>query len=216
MACLCGLMRQLTVVTRRTYPCLNNTNLTHQVRWRKPRWVPVAKTKVFNVREPTPINAEEDVELFKEFNSYRTELKTIRTFLVKWQQDIKTEDISEEELQRAEEEEHRRLMEINRQWNAEVAVQREKRQKEEVAAKQLRKRKEQEQEEDEELEMLEQASRYVQLESEQAKTFVTEETLDEEVEKVLNMRKDYNFAIDAEGNKVTYENKDAKKSEQAG
>lgn len=43
---------------------------------------------------------------------------------MKWQQDIKTEDISEEELRRAEDEEHRRLMGINRQWNAEVAVQR--------------------------------------------------------------------------------------------
>lgn len=60
-------------ISRGSIPCMQ------QVRWRKPRWVPKAPSKIFVVREPTPIDPEEYAMMSTLYNHYRTRLKSIRS-----------------------------------------------------------------------------------------------------------------------------------------
>nr|KAG5707598.1 hypothetical protein BaRGS_030980 [Batillaria attramentaria] len=68
------------------------------------------------------------------------------------------------------------------------------------------------------LRRLEQAEQKLQSDMEAAPKFITMDNLDTEIEKLLNMRIDYNFAIDKQGNKFsadsTSKKDDAKDSEQ--
>lgn len=47
-------------------------------RWRKRRWAPIAASKLFVVRERTPIDPEEYDELKVRFAHYRTAVRSIR------------------------------------------------------------------------------------------------------------------------------------------
>ena len=38
---------------------------------------------------------------------------------------------------------------------------------------------------------------------EDSKAFVTQDNLDTEIEKLLNLREDYNFAVDRQGNRIS-------------
>lgn len=56
---------------------LHSPNI-QSVRFRKPRWVPLAKSKEFYVRKPTPIVKEEYDELKIRYRLYRSEVESIR------------------------------------------------------------------------------------------------------------------------------------------
>ena len=43
---------------------------------------------------------------------------------------------------------------------------------------------------------------------EDSKSFITLDNLDTEIEKLLNLRQDYNFAIDKQGNKISSDTTD--------
>ena len=47
------------------------------VRFRKRRWSPRAPSKIYYVRQPTPIDPEEKEELKLRYNNYRHELKSL-------------------------------------------------------------------------------------------------------------------------------------------
>lgn len=72
-------LKNLTLQTQELSP--NYTNL-QILRWRrKPRWLPVAKSKIFRIpkRPETPL--EETLELQRLYNNYRTQMKSIRRHL---------------------------------------------------------------------------------------------------------------------------------------
>jgi small subunit ribosomal protein S26 len=49
------------------------------VRWkRKPRWLPVAKSKLFRIPERPKIDKNEDIELRRLHNRYRTHMHAVR------------------------------------------------------------------------------------------------------------------------------------------
>lgn len=49
------------------------------VRWkRKPRWLPVAKSKLFRIPERPKIDESEDIELKRLHDRYRTEMRSVR------------------------------------------------------------------------------------------------------------------------------------------
>ena len=48
------------------------------VRWKKPRWIPKAPSKIYRVRTPTEVDPVEHAFLIKQQHRYSTELKTIR------------------------------------------------------------------------------------------------------------------------------------------
>ena len=65
--CLCNLLR-----------CTNSAgNNLIFVRFRKPRWVPKAPSKMFNVREPTPVDPVENEKMKEWTNNYQTARKSL-------------------------------------------------------------------------------------------------------------------------------------------
>ena len=51
---------------------------TQIVRWRKRRWAPIPASKIFYVRQPTPIDEEEAIELRNRTCEYTIVKKAIR------------------------------------------------------------------------------------------------------------------------------------------
>ena len=96
-------------------------------RWRKPRWIPQAKSKVFRIPKREEPNFEEAVELRRLHNIYRTQIRAIRRHFK--EEFIRTSDTSAVAMMKAqeEEEEHQRLMEFNTLENERIAVERERR-----------------------------------------------------------------------------------------
>ncbi|XP_067012915.1 small ribosomal subunit protein mS26 [Anabrus simplex] len=171
------------------------------VRWRrKPRWVPVAKSKMFRVPERPKVPEEEMNELQRLNNNYNTQIKSIRAFLKEQvQASYMTVDTSLDK-ERLEAEDFARCMKINDEWNAKIVKIREER-----LAKQAELTKEKViqkiiQEEEKEKQTLEEIERIVREEKEKAKSYITADNIDEAIEKALNTEVDYNFAIDLDGN----------------
>ncbi|XP_017072219.1 probable 28S ribosomal protein S26, mitochondrial [Drosophila eugracilis] len=173
------------------------------VRWRrKPRWLPVAKSKMFRVPERKKQSEEERTELMRLHNQYKTQLRSVRQFL-------REEVIHHEETSTAdhivltveqEEAEFQKCLEANAAWNAAIAKERDQRlakeREEKVAYVQERLEARQVREE----ERREQAQQRVLLEIERSKTYITRENLDAAIETALANPVDHNFAIDLAGN----------------
>ncbi|KAH8260888.1 hypothetical protein KR044_000019 [Drosophila immigrans] len=173
------------------------------VRWRrKPRWLPVAKSKVFRVPERKKQTEEERTELMRLHNQYKTQLRSVRQYL-------RAEVIRHEETSTAdhivltpeqEEAEFQQCIDINAAWNAKIAGERElrlaKERDEKIAYVQERLEAGKLREE----ERRERADEHVRREIEQSKTFVTRANLDEAIETALANPVDHNFAIDLAGN----------------
>ena len=64
------------------YVCdsLVSNSIYHQiVRWRgKPKWLPMAKSKVFRIPVRKHVPKDEELEVLKLFNIYRTNMASIR------------------------------------------------------------------------------------------------------------------------------------------
>ncbi|KAH8309882.1 hypothetical protein KR067_011329 [Drosophila pandora] len=173
------------------------------VRWRrKPRWLPVAKSKMFRVPERKKQSEEERTELMRLHNQYKTQLRSVRQFL-------REEVVRHEETSTAdhivltpeqEEAEFLKCVDINATWNAKIAKERDQRlakeREEKVAYVQERLEARQLREE----ERREQANLRVLREIESSKTFITRENLDAAIETALANPVDHNFAIDLAGN----------------
>ncbi|KAH8337734.1 hypothetical protein KR067_011807 [Drosophila pandora] len=173
------------------------------VRWRrKPRWLPVAKSKMFRVPERKKQSEEERTELMRLHNQYKTQLRSVRQFL-------REEVVRHEETSTAdhivltpeqEEAEFLKCVDINANWNAKIAKERDQRlakeREEKVAYVQERLEARQLREE----ERREQANLRVMREIESSKTFITRENLDAAIGTALANPVDHNFAIDLAGN----------------
>ncbi|XP_017863592.1 PREDICTED: probable 28S ribosomal protein S26, mitochondrial [Drosophila arizonae] len=198
----CQLLNQSTVAAAKTG---SNNFALEFVRWRrKPRWLPVAKSKLFRVPERKKQTEEERTELMRLHNHYKTQLRSVRQYLreeVVRQQETSTADhivLTPEQ----EEAEFQRCVEVNAAWNAKIAKEREvrlaKEREEKVAYVQERLEAGKLREE----ERRERANERVRYEIEQSKTFITRENLDEAIETALANPVDYNFAIDLAGNMI--------------
>ncbi|KAK9509269.1 hypothetical protein O3M35_006619 [Rhynocoris fuscipes] len=181
----------------------NNLNpLYHQtVRWRrKPRWLPTAKSKLFRVPERKKLPYEEEEELKRLFNHYRTEMKSIRSFFKAHINDTSSNVENYAIVLEDEVEEHKRCIEINEKWNAEVKMLREQTLAKEKDAeleeilKIIEENKIKAEKRQQEIEEI------VRKEKERAKSYITAENIDEAIDKALENVVDYNFAIDLEGN----------------
>ncbi|XP_023170641.2 probable 28S ribosomal protein S26, mitochondrial [Drosophila hydei] len=198
----CQLFNQSTVAAAKTG---SNNFALEFVRWRrKPRWLPVAKSKLFRVPERKKQSEEERTELMRLHNHYKTQLRSVRQYLreeVVRQQETSTADhivLTPEQ----EEAEFQRCVEINAAWNAKIAIEREKRlakeREEKVAYVQERLDARRVREE----ERRERADERVRFEIEQSKSFITRENLDAAIETALANPVDHNFAIDLAGNMI--------------
>ncbi|KAL7732947.1 hypothetical protein ACLKA6_002761 [Drosophila palustris] len=173
------------------------------VRWRrKPRWLPVAKSKVFRVPERKKQTDEERTELMRLHNQYKTQLRSVRQYLreeVIHNQETSTADhivLTPEQ----EEAEFQHCMDVNAAWNAKIASERDarlaKEREEKVAYVQERLDAGKLRDE----ERRERVNERIRQEIEASKTFVTRDNLDEAIETALANPVDHNFAIDGAGN----------------
>lgn len=200
------MIRALSAV--RALSVLPQASITQQsVRWyprkpRKPRWMGTAKSKLFRVPTRPQIPIEEEVELKRLYNHYRTAQKSISQFLTaKYSKDLLA-PADTQLLKAAYEEDFVRCTEINDRWNAEVRVLREARVAEELnaAIEHAKNRKAELEAKNEQ--KLREADEIVRQEKAKVHTFITRETLDDVIEKAISNPIDYNFAIDLEGNKI--------------
>ncbi|KAH8332974.1 hypothetical protein KR074_004786 [Drosophila pseudoananassae] len=173
------------------------------VRWRrKPRWLPVAKSKLFRVPERNKQSEEERTELMRLHNQYKTQLRSVRQFL-------REEVVRHEETSTAdhivltpeqEESEFLKCVDINATWNAKIAKERDQRLAKEREEKVVYVQERLEARQLREEERREQANLRVLREIESSKTFITRENLDVAIETALANPVDHNFAIDLAGN----------------
>ncbi|GFS24284.1 28S ribosomal protein S26, mitochondrial [Elysia marginata] len=169
--------------------------LVNSVRFRKPRWLPIAKSKEFYVRKPTPIVPEEAEELYLRYSKYRADVASIRLFL-KEQLSQKSVNLMEE--QEKDDAADLKLMEEQvKEYNNQVASLRQKRQEQEILAEQERIEKAVRKQQDERLQRSLQAEK--KLEQNKAAQFIPLENLDEAIETMLDSRSDYNYAVTNSG-----------------
>lgn len=175
------------------------TNL-QSIRWRrKPRWVPIAKSKMFRVPPRTIIPEDEKIELMRLYNNYRNHMKAIRSYLHS-EYNVKSVVIDTEVQEKEFLEDFNKCCKINDKWNEEVRYVREARRITELEkSKELalhrmdlqaeRKRK-----------IFELTEEMVRKEKKASVNFITPEKLDAAVEHAIANPVDYNYSIDLEGN----------------
>ncbi|CAG5121645.1 unnamed protein product [Candidula unifasciata] len=191
--------------------CTSRTPLVQSVRFRKPPWVPVAKSKEFYVRKPTPVDQEEYEELKARYRFYRSEVDSVRQFLA---QDLsaRQHNLEDQDL-RADEAEVSLMMQHLQEWNTHVAAVRNERQlQEQLDHEQMLKERLANQEKQR---MLDAERALAELEEKEAAaaSFIDPDKLDEAIEKLIDSRKDYNFAITKSGEKLFGEYPDRKTPE---
>ncbi|KAJ3653258.1 hypothetical protein Zmor_012519 [Zophobas morio] len=179
----------------------------HQtVRWarkpRKPRWMPTAKSKMFKIPERIKYPEEENKEVLRLFNNYRTAMKSIKQYLTN-RYNVQLQAKSDtEQLKKAFEEDFARCSSINDKWNEQIRKEREvriaKELQEEIEFSKNRKAEVLRQRAEE----LEQAEEIVRKEKQAVASLITPEQLDEVIERAINNPVDYNFAIDLDGNRI--------------
>ncbi|XP_023209717.1 probable 28S ribosomal protein S26, mitochondrial [Centruroides sculpturatus] len=167
---------------------------------RKPRWLPMAPSKLFRINNPPDIPKEEFEQIFTLYHVYKCNMRSIQNFL--HEEHKKATQVGEEVVERAKQEEleHQRLMEENRLENERMLKLRNERleknlQKEIDDLLQIELDVEQQK-----LEEKEEAEKLVLREMELSKSFIREDTLDEAIAQALDNPVNYNFAIDLKGN----------------
>jgi len=175
--------------------------LVECVRWRKRRWAPIAKSKEFRPPpERKPKNPEEYEELKTRYAHYRTSMKAIRLYFQSERKRMEQQAVSEEVFAEKERK-FQALLAINDKWNEDTKKIREERQAEEDIKTEdktlARLIKYEERREHRRI----RSEKLVEKEIELVKEFFDMDNLDVEIEKVLNRRVNYNFAIDLEGNR---------------
>ncbi|XP_076467411.1 small ribosomal subunit protein mS26-like [Babylonia areolata] len=178
--------------------------LVNIVRGIKPRWLPKSKSKIFYVRTPTPIDPEENEETRTAYFHYRTQIRAVRKFLL--DQHLAKVNVMLEKSA-AEDRDHaaelQLMEELNNQWNSRVAPLREAAWLEEKEKQDGQTRRWMERDQRRKAKRLEKAEEKLERDLKETDTFITLDNLDTEIEKLLNLRQDYNFAIDKQGNRIS-------------
>ncbi|XP_055374860.1 probable 28S ribosomal protein S26, mitochondrial [Condylostylus longicornis] len=192
------------LIINKTIQNLENNLLGVQfLRWRrKPRWLPVAKSKEFRIPERPKQSEEEKLELMRLHNQYRTQMRSVRSYLIKEWEANKQKTTSDHVYITPEEaeKEFQMRMQLNNEWNKTISIEREEKLRIELKAKEeLIKNK------------LENAEYYIERKREQAreevleqielaKTFITRENLEAKIEEILANPVNHNFCVDLEKN----------------
>ncbi|CAH4027393.1 probable 28S ribosomal protein S26, mitochondrial [Pieris brassicae] len=182
--------------------------IQHAEAHRKPRWLPVAKSKIYRIPKRPVVSEDERLELRRINNAYNTQMRAIRRFYVEdWVREKSSlESATSEMSQRLEADEWLKCEELNDKWNKQIASNREERRKKELEAMEEFALLRMEAKDKALKERIERASEKIKKEKELSTTFVTRENLEETIEHVLANPIDYNFAIDSKGN--IYEGRD--------
>ncbi|XP_075538100.1 small ribosomal subunit protein mS26-like [Dermacentor variabilis] len=179
-----------------------------QVRWNnkpkgsKPRWMPMAPTKLFKINMGPPKDSEELAVLRRLHAAYKTEMKAIRNF---WrEQHLKDLELADEHsaVSQEEEREHERLLEENEKENQRVALLRMERNKLEEAKRVEELIQREADAKAKLMQLKEQVDEIVRQEKERSSTYVTLENLDEVIEFAIENPISYSYAIDPQGKEI--------------
>lgn len=181
---------------------LHSAGFLQLVRWRrKPRWLPVAKSKIFRVPERVAQDPVERSELMRLHANYKTQLRAVRGFLMtetRHREETSTADhliISPEQM----EAEFQQCSQVNDAWNAEIAqirdqrLQKERAEKRDLIMERLLAKDERS------ASRRASAEGQVRLAKERSQSLITPENIDQAIEAALADTKDYNYAIDLSG-----------------
>lgn len=189
--------------SRTGYNVVSSAASVQSVRWRrKPRWLPVAKSKKFRVPERKKQPEDERLELLRLNNNYKTQMRSVRSYLIGEVERNKAISTAGHLIVSPEEEaqELERCRKINDEWNAEALKKREERNRKLAAEQKLKIAERLIAKEYRDAENLEKIEEIVRLEKERSKTYITAEKLDAAIEFALANPVDFNFAIDLKGN----------------
>ncbi|KAL4705209.1 hypothetical protein ACJJTC_000207 [Scirpophaga incertulas] len=194
-----------SAVFKKLDPRLMQCVLAH----RKPRWLPVAKSKIYRIPKRPVVPEDERRELMRLNNNYNTYMRAIKQFyrdeMVK-EQTTSNSATSEMSL-KLDAEEWARCEELNGKWNAQVSLEREERRKIQLAEMEEYALARMEAKDKQLREKIEKASEEIRIQKELSATFITPEKLDQAIEHALANPVDYNFAIDLQGGR--YEGRDS-------
>lgn len=185
---------------------VSNTFFNYQsvryLRCRKPIWMPRAKSKMFKVPPRPVIPIEEELELRRLHNNYRTHVRSIRTFLeINWKE--KTEEtIDHDALQRKFEEDLQRTLLLNKEWTEKLKPQREKFNANQlntyldIALKKIDRVRFQR---DIKNKKVEELVRKVKADS---KYFITQDNINEVLDGIIENKTDHNYALNLKAEKI--------------
>ncbi|XP_002404746.3 probable 28S ribosomal protein S26, mitochondrial isoform X2 [Ixodes scapularis] len=173
-----------------------------RIRQRKPRWMPIAPSKLFNIIEHKPADPDETKQLKRLYDLYRTEIKSLRHYFIKEHQLALEEADKFSAVSLEEAREHERLLEENEKENQRVAQMREERNKQE-AEKMVEDLLQREVEAKAKLvELKEHIEQIVREEKAKSDTYITMEKLDAAIEFAIEHPVSYSYAIDPKGNQL--------------
>lgn len=196
-------LQQTFTFTAKLANCAGVTSV--RTKWcRKPIALGTAKSKIFRVAPRIVLPVEEEEEIRRLYNNYRTQMKSLTAYLTEKYCVSNLKSLDPEEIKRQFEEDYTQCKKINDEWNEQQRIVREKQAAERLAEEiEFAKAKIAEHEE-QRRNKLEQIEELVRYEKESAKDFILDlETLDIAIERALaNAPVDHNFAIDLEGNRI--------------
>lgn len=166
----------------------------------KPRWIPRAPSKVFNVVPKSHIPDAEINQILRLKYAHADKMAAVTQLL--WEDYLLNSDVGEAAKLSAqrEEEEHRRLLALNHETNRQIALKRESRVAAEAAEKEVQIQEELRNHQDQELRRIHMAETFVASEIEDLKDVITdEESLVKAVMAALDNPVDYEYSIDLEG-----------------
>ena len=193
-----------------TIEAVNKLNVCNQqlrnIRFRKPPWVPRAKSKMFRVPPLKEKDLEETAYMMPIWHEYKAHMRSVYQL-------FKTEGKFSNQASQVAQEEHRKrveqekeLLARNEQLNNQTLKYQLIDQEQQLELKKKQIEAELEKKKQHEQLLTKVAEEQLKRLKEKAAKFIDPNNLDYEIEKMLNERHDYNFAVDKSGNffKGTY------------
>lgn len=184
----------------------------HIVRYRKPFWMPRAKSKMFKIPPRIVIPLEEVVELKRLHNNYRTHRKSLRAYLVSEWQEKSEETVDHKTEKNQFVEDFQKMSLINQEWNDKLKPLRERfiedelRNDLDVALATIEETKVNHNEHYARIEEL------VRQTKEDSKHFITAENIDTSIDQLLEINVEFNYALNLNGEKIVEYPKCSEKS----
>ncbi|MCJ8730681.1 hypothetical protein PDJAM_G00187340 [Pangasius djambal] len=179
--------------------------VVESVRGRKSRTDPKAKSKAGRIKTPPPVDPVEMVVLKERYTEYNLIMRALRLQfkeeMLRKRYEEETGSLAEERAKQ-EAEEHRALMAWNDAENLRLRKIRELRVQSETEAAEQRKKEAAILRQQELENYIKEKEREILQLQEEAKNFITLENLDQRIEEALDNPKNYNFALNKEGQVV--------------
>ncbi|XP_015590406.1 probable 28S ribosomal protein S26, mitochondrial isoform X2 [Cephus cinctus] len=202
-----------TLITGNLVSCecaATNSLYSQIIRWkRKPIWLPTAKSKMFRVPVKPVIPKEDNDELQRLSNIYRTYMRSLRKYMIMIGKKNEIQ-FDHSVVEAAEAADFEKCSAINNEWNEEIAdirkyrLHKERTQRDVGNWWRMKNYKEMLAENQEKVE------EEVRSVKKQAESFITAENIDQAIEEALTIVIDHNAAIDHDGNFYKGEYSDTK------